>query len=69
MIIYYQCIISIMKGGSNMSDNKNNFTKEEEERIQAALKAQQDKIREAEIEMEILNRVLDEQRKKPGYKY
>ena len=52
-----------------MSDNKNTFTKEEEERIQAAIKAQQDKIREAEIEMEIRNRVLDEQRKKPGYKY
>ena len=58
-----------MKGGFRMSDNKNNFTKEEEERIQAAVKAQQDKIREAEIEMEIRNRVLDEQRKKPGYKY
>ena len=69
MIIYYQCIISIMKGGFRMSDNKNTFTKEEEERIQAAIKAQQDKIREAEIEMEIRNRVLDEQRKKPGYKY
>ena len=52
-----------------MTDNKKSFTAEEEARIQAAVKEQQDKIREAEIQAEIQNRLMDAQRKKPGYKY
>ena len=51
-----------------MSDKKP-FTPEEEALIQAALKEQMDKARAAEIEEEIQNRLMDEQRKKPGYKY
>lgn len=45
------------------------FTAEEEAQIQAAVKAEKDKIRQAEIEAEIRNRLQDEQRGKPGYNY
>jgi hypothetical protein len=51
----------------SMSDTK--FTPEEEALIKAVVKEQQDKIRVAEIQAEIQNRLMDEQRKKPGYKY
>ena len=68
-MIYYVDILSIMKGVDCMTDDKKSFTAEEEARIQAAVKEQQDKIREAEIQAEIQNRLMDAQRKKPGYKY
>lgn len=45
------------------------FTAEEEAQIQAAVKAEQERIRQAEIEAEIRNRLLDAQRGKPGYNY
>lgn len=47
----------------------NKFTPEEEARIQAQIKEMQEKQRQAEIEAEARNRLLDEQRKQPGYKY
>lgn len=50
-----------------MEDNK--FTAEEERRIQEAVKQQEDKARQAEIDAEIRNRLLDAQRGKPGYNY
>ncbi len=50
-----------------MADNK--FTAEEERRIQEAVKQQEDKARQAEIDAEIRNRLLDAQRGKPGYNY
>lgn len=43
------------------------FTAAEEEQIAAAVKAQQDAARAAEIDAAIQNRLLDEQRKQPGY--
>lgn len=46
---------------------ESNFTPAEEATIAAAVKAQQDAARAAEIEAEIRNRLLDEQRKQPGY--
>lgn len=45
------------------------FTPEEEAKIQAEIKAAQEKQRQAEIEAEARNRLLDEQRKQPGYRY
>ena len=45
------------------------FTPEEEARIQQAVQAEVDKARQAEIDAEIRNRVLDAQRGKPGYNY
>lgn len=45
----------------------NKFSAAEEAAIQSAVKAQQDAARAAEIEAEIRNRILDEQRKQPGY--
>ncbi len=50
-------------------DSKSKFTPEEEKRIQAAVDAQKQKEREALIEAEIRNRILDAQRGKPGYNY
>jgi hypothetical protein len=43
------------------------FTKEEEAKIKAAIEAEQERIRQAQIEAEISNRMLDAQRKQPGY--
>lgn len=45
------------------------FTPEEEQRIQASVQSNLDKSREAEIQAEIRNRTLDAQREQPGYKY
>lgn len=42
------------------------FTPEEEAKIQAEVKAQQDKARQAEIDAEIRNRYLDAERQQPG---
>jgi len=50
-----------------MSNDKK-FTSEEQAKIEAALQAEKERIRQAEIEAEIRNRMLDEQRKQPGYK-
>lgn len=45
------------------------FTPEEEKRIQEAVKAEQERIRQDMIEAEIRNRILDAQRGQPGYNY
>lgn len=45
------------------------FTSDEEARIQAAVKAEEEKRRQELIDTEIRNRVLDAQRSQPGYKY
>jgi predicted metal-dependent phosphotriesterase family hydrolase len=52
---------------STVKTTKQKFTPEEEARIRAAVKAQSDTAREALIEAEIRNRLLDEQRTQPGY--
>ncbi len=50
-----------------MCDPKLNLTKEEEEEIQKAIKAEAERIRQDLIEAEKRNRMLDEQRLQPGY--
>lgn len=45
------------------------FTPEEEALIQAAVKASQDEERQAMIETEIRNRIIDANKGKPGYNY
>ena len=52
-----------------MAQSKPKFTPEEEARIQAEVKAYQDKVRQAEIDAEIRNRILDAERQQPGKKY
>lgn len=49
-----------------MADTNPKFTAEEEAKIQAAIKAQQDKARAYELEVEIRNRILDAERTQPG---
>ena len=65
--IYYTDNALMKKEGITVEDNK--FTAEEERRIQEAVKQQEDKARQAEIDAEIRNRLLDAQRGKPGYNY
>jgi len=48
---------------------KSKFNAAEEAKIKKAVEKQKAKARKAEIEAEILNRIADEQRKQPGYKY
>jgi len=43
------------------------FTAEEEKKIRDAVEAEQERIRQAQIEAEIRNRMLDAQRRQPGY--
>ena len=45
------------------------FTEDEEKRIEAAVEDFNKKVREAEIEAEINNRIFEAQRQQPGYKY
>lgn len=45
------------------------FTAEEEAKIQAQIKAAEELRRQAELEAEARNRLLDKQRQQPGYKY
>lgn len=45
------------------------FTNEEEKRMEAEVKAYQQKVREAEIQAEINNRILDAERKQPGKRF
>ena len=52
-----------------MAEANAQFTPEEEKKIQEAVKAQEEKARQAEIDAEIRNRLLDAQRGKPGYNY
>lgn len=47
----------------------NNFTPEEELRIQNEIKMYQEKAREAEIQAEIRNRILDAERQEPGKRF
>lgn len=54
---------------SSTPKDKNNFTPEEQALIEAAVKEQDKKLRDAEIETAIQNRIMDENRDKPGYKY
>lgn len=48
---------------------KTEFTPEEEALIKAAMEEQDKKLREAQLDNEIQNRIMDENRGKPGYKY
>jgi len=43
------------------------FTPEEQAKIDAEVKAAQEKARQAEIDAAVRNKILDEQRLKPGY--
>ena len=45
------------------------FNSAEEKRINDEVKAYQEKAREAEIQSEIRNRILDAERQQPGKKY
>ena len=47
--------------------NNSGFTAEERAKIDAEVKAAQEKARQAEIEAAIRNKTLDEMRKQPGY--
>lgn len=50
-----------------MPENKQaKFSPEEEKRIQEAIKEYNERIRQAEIDAEIRNRILDAERKQPG---
>lgn len=51
-----------------MSDSKT-FTSEEEKRIQAEMEEHLRKVREAEIQSEIRNRILDAERQQPGKRF
>ena len=51
-----------------MKKNKG-FTEEEEKRIQDEVDNHFKKVREAEVQAEINNRILEEQRKRPGYQF
>lgn len=44
-----------------------NFTSEEKAKIEAEVQAAKERARQAEIDAAIRNRILDEQRLKPGY--
>ena len=52
-----------------MSDKSSNntFTAEEQAKIDAEVKAAQEKARQAEIDAAIRNKILDDQRSQPGY--
>jgi hypothetical protein len=52
-----------------MSNVNASFTSDEEKRIQAEMEEYNRKAREAEIESEIRNRILDAQRQEPGKRY
>jgi hypothetical protein len=54
---------------STTANNKSDFTKAEEKRIEAEVQAYQEKVREAEIQAEINNRILDAERKQPGKRF
>lgn len=45
------------------------FTADEEKKIQDAVAAHEDEKRKKALDDEIRNRILDDQRTKPGYKY
>lgn len=45
------------------------FTAEEQAKIDAEVKAAQDRARQDQIDAAIRNKILDEQRKQPGYRY
>jgi len=48
-------------------DPTTKLTKEEEEEIKKALEAEKERQRKDLLEAELRNRLLDEQRKQPGY--
>lgn len=54
-----------------MSDQNFNFTftAEDQARIEAEVQAAKDKAKQAELDAIIRNKILDEQRNMPGYKY
>jgi len=52
-----------------MPNTSVNFTEEEEKRIQEEVEAYNKKVREAQIEAEINNRIFEVQRNTPGYRY
>ena len=52
-----------------MSNVNASFTSDEERRIQAELEEYNKRAREAEIESEIRNRILDAEKQQPGKRY
>jgi gas vesicle protein len=51
------------------ANKSTSFTSDEQKRIETEVKTYQEKAREAEVESEIRNRILDAQRELPGYRY
>lgn len=51
------------------TQNKSKFTPEEEALMKAKIEKAKEDQRKAELEAEARNRLLDEQRKQPGFKY
>lgn len=54
---------------ANNSSPSTTFTPEEQARIDAEVKAYQDRARQAEIDAAIRNKILDAERQQPGKKY
>ena len=52
-----------------MSQGSTTFTAEEQARIDAEVKAAQEKAKQAQIDAAIRNKILDAQRQQPGYRY
>ena len=46
---------------------QNQFTEEEKKKIDEAIKAEQERIRQDMLEAEMRNKILDAQRLQPGY--
>lgn len=45
------------------------LTPEDQAKIEAQIKASQDAAKQAQLEFEMKNRILDAQREQPGYRY
>ena len=54
---------------SNTKAKDTSFTNTEEQRIQDEVAAYAKKVREAEIQSEINNRILDAEKKQPGKRF
>lgn len=52
-----------------MSSKSTTFTPEEQAKIDAEVKAYQERVKQDQIDAVIRNKILDDQRKQPGYKY
>lgn len=54
---------------ANSSLTQNQFTPEEQARIDAALKEYKEKVRQDEIDVAIRNQIFAYQSQQPGYRY